>query len=260
MANRKTGITTQTAKRLVIDSGVVILNYGLQGLERILGATEGGATFNIEQDIYEPEIDGLPGALAGTRRVTAVHPRITARLLEQTTENIVLSLAGSEYAPDTDGDYDVITRKGYVIPTGDHVQNIALVGRVTGTNKPIICMIKNAIADGGFEFGMEDENEAGPELQFTGHFSAENLDEEPWEIRNPIFKPVTLTYTAGLNGSIDGDAVQNLTEGDDGVAVTAVPETGFKFDQWDDGVATATRRDTNVQADLNVEAIFVSTP
>lgn len=258
MQSRKTGVTKQTAKRLIIDSGVVILNYGLEGLERILGATEGGATFLIEQDIYEPEIDGLPGALAGTRRVTAVHPRITARLLEQTTENIVLSLAGSEYEPDTDGDYDVITRKGYVIPTGDHVQNIALVGRVTGTNKPIICLIKNAIADGGFEMAMEDENEAGPEIQFTGHFSAEDLDAEPWEIRNPIFKPVVLTYTASTNGSITGEATQNLTEGDDGTAVTAVPETGFVFDQWDDGVTTETRRDTNVQAEISVEALFVA--
>jgi len=258
MQNRKTGVTKQTAKRLIIDSGVVILNYGIEGLERILGATEGGATFLIEQDIYEPEIDGLPGALAGTRRVTAVHPRITARLLEQTTQNIVLSLAGSEYSPDTDSDYDVITRKGYVIPTGDHVQNIALVGRVTGTNKPIICMIKNAIADGGFEMAMEDENEAGPEIQFTGHFSADDLDAEPWEIRNPIFKPRMLSYTAGANGSITGEATQNLTEGDDGTAVTAVPESGYVFDQWDDGVTTATRRDTNVQADITVEALFVS--
>lgn len=259
MVQRKTGITKNTAKRLIIDSGVVILNYGIEGLERILGATEGGATFTVEQDIYEPEIDGLPGPLAGTRRVTAVHPRITARLLEQTTENIVLSLAGSEYEPDAEGEYDVITRKGYVIPTGDHVQNIALVGRVTGTDKPIICMIKNAIADGNFEFGMEDESEAGPELQFTGHFSAEDLDAEPWEIRNPIFTPVVLTYSASTGGTIDGEATQNLTEGDDGTAVTAVADTDYAFDKWDDGLETPTRRDTNVQADITVEALFIST-
>ena len=181
--SRITGVTTNTAKRLILDAGAIYLNYGLSG-ETLLGATEGGASFVVEQEIREPEIDGLPGPLAGTRRVVAVHARITARLLEQTTENILLELAGA--TKETEGEYDIITRKGYVIPDTAHFANVAIVARVSGNENAIVCLIKNGLADGGFEFATEDGGEAGPEVQFTGHFTADDLDDEPWEIWNPV--------------------------------------------------------------------------
>jgi len=38
--------------------------------------------------------------------------------------------------------------------------------------------------------------------------------------------------------------------------VTAVPDTGYHFVQWSDGVLTASRTDTSVTADINVTATF----
>jgi formylglycine-generating enzyme required for sulfatase activity len=66
----------------------------------------------------------------------------------------------------------------------------------------------------------------------------------------------TLTYTAGPGGSISGNASQSVVEGNDGTAVTAVPNSGFAFTGWSDGVLTAARTDTNVLADLSVTANF----
>ena len=66
----------------------------------------------------------------------------------------------------------------------------------------------------------------------------------------------TLTYTAGLDGSIAGESPQTVAHGADGAAVEAVPEVGHHFVQWSDGVLTATRADLNVTADLDVTAEF----
>ena len=66
----------------------------------------------------------------------------------------------------------------------------------------------------------------------------------------------SLTYTAGPNGSLTGDASQTVNYGEDGTAVTAVPDTGYHFVDWSDGALTATRTDTNVMADLSVTANF----
>src|SRR6185503_7341364 len=66
----------------------------------------------------------------------------------------------------------------------------------------------------------------------------------------------TLTYTAGANGSISGTSPQTVAFGASGTAVTAVPDTGFHFVQWSDGVLTATRTDTNVSANVSVTATF----
>src|SRR5690625_1001263 len=66
----------------------------------------------------------------------------------------------------------------------------------------------------------------------------------------------TLTYTAGANGSISGPSPQTVDHGDDGVAVTAVPDTGYHFVDWSDGSTDNPRTDTNVQGNITVEAGF----
>ena len=70
---------------------------------------------------------------------------------------------------------------------------------------------------------------------------------------------ITLTYIAGANGSITGDTSQTLTcFGADGAEVTAVPDGGYAFSIWSDGVLTAARTDVNVVADINVTALFAA--
>ncbi len=66
----------------------------------------------------------------------------------------------------------------------------------------------------------------------------------------------TLTYTAGSNGTISGTTPQNVNHGSNGTTVTAVPNTGYHFDQWSDGGLIATRTDTNVTANLSLTASF----
>jgi predicted extracellular nuclease len=66
----------------------------------------------------------------------------------------------------------------------------------------------------------------------------------------------TLTYNAGPNGSITGTTLQTVDHGADGTEVTAVPNVGYHFVQWSDGVLTASRTDLNVTANLTVTAEF----
>ena len=66
----------------------------------------------------------------------------------------------------------------------------------------------------------------------------------------------TLTYTAGENGSIQGQTTQTVQHGQSGTEVEAKPNEGYRFVKWSDEVATAKRTDTNVQANLSVKAEF----
>ena len=66
----------------------------------------------------------------------------------------------------------------------------------------------------------------------------------------------TLTYLAAANGSITGTTPQTVNHGDNGTAVTAVPDAGYHFMSWSDGVLTAARTDLNVTANLTVTATF----
>ena len=69
----------------------------------------------------------------------------------------------------------------------------------------------------------------------------------------------TLTYTAGANGTITGSTPQTVDHGGSGTEVTAVPNVGYHFVSWSDGVLTAARTDTNVTANLSVTANFAIT-
>lgn len=66
----------------------------------------------------------------------------------------------------------------------------------------------------------------------------------------------TLTYEAGENGSIDGPTPQTVEHGADGEFVTAVPDYGYHFVQWSDGLTEATRQDLDVIEDLTFTAEF----
>ena len=70
---------------------------------------------------------------------------------------------------------------------------------------------------------------------------------------------VTLTYSAGAGGTIDGTSPQVVPYGGSGDLVSAIPDPGYRFDQWSDGVSTPYRVDTEVVADLTVVALFVKT-
>lgn len=69
----------------------------------------------------------------------------------------------------------------------------------------------------------------------------------------------TLTYTAGANGSITGSTSQIVNENTNGELVTAVPNSGYVFNSWSDGLLTSTRTDTSVTSDKSVTAMFDAT-
>jgi hypothetical protein len=70
----------------------------------------------------------------------------------------------------------------------------------------------------------------------------------------------TLTYIAGTGGTITGTTPQKVNKGASGTAVTATPNTGYTFEKWSDGKTTASRTDTNVQANATYTATFKVLP
>jgi 5-hydroxyisourate hydrolase-like protein (transthyretin family) len=61
----------------------------------------------------------------------------------------------------------------------------------------------------------------------------------------------TLTYTAGTGGTVSGQSPQTVEPGGSGTEVTAVPNAGYDFVGWSDGVMTPNRTDTDVTADIS---------
>ena len=69
----------------------------------------------------------------------------------------------------------------------------------------------------------------------------------------------TVTYSAGENGTLTGEAFQYIVDGESGTAVTAVPATGYRFVSWSDGSTANPRTDSNLTGALTVYAVFTAT-
>ena len=250
MAMKLSGITPDTYRRLLYDQGIVYANYGLGG-QKILGATRGGNTCTIEDEIRQMPVDGAPGDVKGDKRRVKVSAKLTVNLIEMSTDGILANLPGAE-ADSSGGTHDVITRTAQ-ISSGDYFENVTLVLQKAGTSALFGFKLKNALATSNFEIGANDEDEAVNTIEFTAHFDPTDLATEPWEIFNPLETAAefhTLTFIAGANGSVIGNTSQTVLTGEDSALVYAAPADGYELVNW---TGTTTTTDNPLQI-TNVSA------
>lgn len=69
-------------------------------------------------------------------------------------------------------------------------------------------------------------------------------------------KQLVVNYLAGSHGSIDGQDVQTVSENASTTEVTAVPDSGYYFVDWSDGLLTASRSDINITESQSLTARF----
>jgi hypothetical protein len=183
------GITSETVENMILDAGAIYVNYG-EADERLIGATSGGNTFTVEREIKVIEIDGARGKVKGARRITEENASLTINLLEMSVENFKLALTAADVSDVMDEAgttkvADKIKPRGKILDS-DYLKNIALVATVSGTDKPCVIILKNALADDELEIELEDKEEGKPEIVISAHYDPANLSEVPYEIHYPV--------------------------------------------------------------------------
>lgn len=184
------GFTSDTAKHLQIDAGAFYKNYApatdtpATAAEKLLGATAGGGSFSAVPTIRQIEIDGVKGAVKGLEVIDEWAVTITANVKEITAEAMKIALATGSVASSTTPAGKKITA-GSEITDSDYLQNITWIGRISGSNNPVIIVVKNALATNGLTLTTSDKAEGVIAMTFTGHYTADDLDTPPFEIYYP---------------------------------------------------------------------------
>lgn len=73
----------------------------------------------------------------------------------------------------------------YNIKDGAYIDNVVIVGTITGKTNPVIVKITNALCDAGLSLSLAPKDEAVPEITFTAHYVNTDLDTEPWSVEYP---------------------------------------------------------------------------
>jgi len=182
---RQHGISANTYKRFIIDSGVVYTGYTtFASPGTLLGATRGGSTFTLEQEIREMEVDGAHGPVLGSRRITMVKASLAVNFIEHTLDNLKRIIVGSASAVEQTN-WNAITR-GLTLLDADYLSDIVLIGEVSGDDDAMGIKLDNVISDGNIELALTDKEEGVIAATFTAHFTPTNLgagtDTEPWSL------------------------------------------------------------------------------
>lgn len=192
------GYTAETGKNLLLDAGAFFKNFDpatdtfetAVADDKLIGATEGGGSFSAMPTIRRIEVDGVKGAAKGLEVLDEWVVTLTANVKEVSRGSIALALAGSVETEGTD--YYEIKGKNEIELT-DYIDNITWVGKLSGTNDPVIIQVYNALSTGGLTLATADKAEAVIALTFIGHYDDANLDNPPFKLYYP--KPIVNTAT-----------------------------------------------------------------
>jgi hypothetical protein len=178
MPLQTTGYTTNTPLRYLLDAGAIYKNLIFtettgEFTGTLLGATSGGNEFSLEQVTHTIEVDGLKGAGKGNTVIDEEIPTLLTNLKELTAQNLALAIAGGVVAA-AGTHYDVITSKGKIDLT-DYQDNVGFVGRISGSQKPIVIIVENVISVEGINLKTADKGEAVVPIKFQGHYDEGNI-------------------------------------------------------------------------------------
>lgn len=194
------GFTKNTPERLLMDAGAFFKNFTYEpggtdndtfdtavAAGKLIGATKGGGEFSAVPAIRQIEVDGVKGRAAGLEVIDSWEVYIKATILETTTESIRAALCAAQIDTDSDTTYDVIEGKPD-IDLADYVDNVTWIGKLSGSDKPVIIQVFNALSTDGLKITVQDKAEATIPVTFYGHYQQESLDAPPLRIFYPKSK------------------------------------------------------------------------
>ena len=185
------GFNSGTAEKLLLDAGAFFKNFvvGTDTFDtavtanKLIGATSGGGTFSAVPTIRQIPIDGVKGAAKGLQVIDEWLVTLMANVKEVSPESIQLALGAATIVDGPTG-YKKISANNYIELT-DYVDNVVWVGKLSGSNTPVIIEVLNAISLGGITLNMADKSEGLIPTTFTGHYDDSELDSPPFNIYYP---------------------------------------------------------------------------
>ena len=191
---RMTGQTSETKAHLLLGSCVLAKDYNPAtdtyetAQSKIIGATNGGSTFTATKNGHYLSIDGVPEKTKGNYILDSWDASVQTTVQELTADGIKMALAAASASKGEDSSgkgYSAVITPKSVLDDADYIDSISLIGRISGSEKPVIITIFNAFNTGDFSLNPKDGEEGSFALTLTAHYSLDNLDAQPFKIYFP---------------------------------------------------------------------------
>jgi hypothetical protein len=199
------GFNEKTAKNILVDSASFFKNFKIgtdtyasaKAAGKLLGATQGGGSFSAVPTMRTIQADGVKGRAKGLEVIDSWEVMMSMNLLELNKENIAAALITGRV---TIQDFYEKVEAGNYLCDIDYIDNITMIGRISGTKKPIIIQIFNVTNTNGLNINATDNAEGIATLEFKGSYTTTTLDTPPFVI-----------YYPKAEGTISGLVVDDTT-------------------------------------------------
>lgn len=190
---RMTGQTSETKEKLLLGAGIYVKGFDpktdtydtIRKSKKCVGATTGGGTFTASKVGHYLQIDGVPENTKSNWILDYWTAKMQATLQEVTAENFQLALAAAKLGTEAEvTGYTVIQPKGE-LDDEDYIDSLSFIGRLSGSEKPVIITIFNAFNTGDLSINPQDGKEGTLALDLDAHYSADDLKTPPFKIYYP---------------------------------------------------------------------------
>ena len=188
-----TGLTSSTPEKLLLDAGAFYKNYDFtktydkQAAGSLIGATAGGGSFSAVPQVRKIEVDGGKTNVKQLEVIDGWVVTMTANVKEVTATTLELALGAFNETDATEagitGCKRIVGKENF--ESTDYAENLTWIGKLSGSEKPVIVSIKNALCLNGLSLTMADKSEAVIPVTVTGHYDLSDLDTPPFEIIYP---------------------------------------------------------------------------
>ncbi len=190
MSLKTTGYNENTPKHYLVDAGSIYKNIvydestgEFNGVA--LGATSGGSRVTLTQEYRQVEIDGVFTTPVGSDILTKAGGKIEVGVKEVTAEAIRASINGTERdaeSSEAPTGYKIVEGKSKV-EENDYIENLGLVGTLTGSDKPVIIVMSHAFCTSGLDFDTKDDDEAVIKMTFESRADAGEVQDRKMPVK-----------------------------------------------------------------------------
>lgn len=187
---RPTGYSASTKKNMLLGAGAIYKNFDIEtdtvatATAKLLGATQGGVEFKAVPTTHNIQIDGILGKVADLDVIDSWETTLTADFIEVSKEVITRALGATVTDSESNDDYDII-QGATEFSADDYLENVTYVGTLSGSNKPVIIQLFNAIDMGGLTVKTEDGKEGTVNVAFEGRYAVSSEGVPPFKIYWP---------------------------------------------------------------------------
>lgn len=177
-----TSYSSESKNNFVVGAGVVVRDFKYDSATskytfKSFGATTGGSTISLSNELRQMEIDGLLTTPVGGDMIDSSEGTMELNLLEHTLENIAVAVNGT--VETSTGDDGFATGVKYVKPSGtlseeDYIKDLAHISKLANGDY-LVVKFDYAICIEGLEMNPQDRKDNTMTITLGARTNPENL-------------------------------------------------------------------------------------